>query len=203
MQILFGDFADAGDLADIERREEASFFAGQHPENAVGLGLIGGDFGDHARGGDADGAVERGVAFDGVVQAMRGGERRPVQALGAGEIHVGFVDRGHVNLRRECFEDFVDLARVFAIARGVAVDEDGLRAEAGGGAQRHGGVDSELARGIGRGRDDAALVGLSADDDGLADERGVEELFDGDEEGVHVDVEVGLHWGLGHQMTRR
>ncbi len=75
----------------------------------------------------------------------------------------------------------------------MAVDEDGLRAEAGGGAQRHGGVDAEFARGVGSGRDHAALVGLSADYHGFAFERRIEELFDGDEEGVHVDVEVGLH----------
>ena len=96
-------------------------------------------------------------------------------------------------MRREALEHVVDLARVFAIALGMAVDEDGLRAESVGGAQRHGGVDAEFARGVGRGRDDAALVGLAADDHGLAFERGIEELFDGDEEGVHVDVEVSLH----------
>ena len=118
-----------------------------------------------------------------------------MQALGAGEIHVCFVHRGHVDLGRKRFEDFVHLARIFAIAGGVAVDEDGLRAQARGGAKRHGGVDAEFARGIGRGRDHAALVSLPTDDHGLADERGIEELFDGDEEGVHVDVEVGLHEG--------
>ena len=69
LQILFGDFADARDLADIERREEARLFARQHPQNAVGLGLIGGDLGHHAGGGDADGAVEIGFALDGFVQA--------------------------------------------------------------------------------------------------------------------------------------
>jgi hypothetical protein len=55
-------------------------------------------------------------------------------------------------------------------------------------------VDAELARGIGCGRDDAALISLSTDDDGFALERWIEELFDGDEEGVHVDVKVGLHF---------
>ena len=39
-----------------------------------------------------------------------------------------------------------------------------------GGTKRHGGVDAELARGVGRRRDHAALVGLSADDHGLAAE---------------------------------
>ncbi len=90
-------------------------------------------------------------------------------------------------------EDFVDLVRVFAITLGMAVHEDGVRAQTGGGAERHGGVHAELAGGVGGGRDNAALVGLPADDHGLAFERRVEELFDGDEEGVHVDVEVGFH----------
>ena len=99
LQILFGDLADAGDFSHIERREKARLFARQHPENAVGLGLVGRHFGHHARCRDADGTIEIGVALDGVVQAMRGGKRRSVQALGSGEIHVGFVHRRHVHLR--------------------------------------------------------------------------------------------------------
>ena len=85
VQILFGDFADAGNLADVERREEARFFARQHPQDAVGLGLIGGDFGDHARrrrcrwSSSARFRASRRRAGD----ARR--ERRAVQALGAGD----------------------------------------------------------------------------------------------------------------------
>src|ERR1700733_4300487 len=127
------------------------------------------------------------------MQPVRGRKRRAVQALSAGKIHVGFVDRGHVHLRREALENFVDLARVFAIARGVAIDENGLWAEPGGGSQRHRGMNAEFAGGVRSGRNDAALVGLSADDYGLTDERGIEELLDGDEEGIHVDVEISLH----------
>ena len=52
----------------------------------------------------------------------------------------------------------------------------------------------ELAGCVGRCRYDAALVSLAADHHGFADERRVEELFHGDEEGVHVDVEVGGHF---------
>ena len=87
----------------------------------------------------------------------------------------------------------MDLAGVLAVALGVAVDEDGLRAQLVGGAQGHGGVDAELAGGVGGGGDDAALVGAASDDHGLAFERGIEELFHGHEEGVHVDVEVSPH----------
>lgn len=75
----------------------------------------------------------------------------------------------------------------------MAGNEDSLRAEASGGAEGHCGVNAELSGGIRRGGNDAALVGLTTDDYGFAFERGIEELFDGDEEGVHVDVEVSSH----------
>ena len=108
-------------------------------------------------------------------------------------IEIGFVDGCHFDQRRKILQDGVDFPGVFAVAIRVAVDEDGLRAELVGGAQRHGGVDAEFACGIGGGGDDAAFVGASADDYGFAAERGVVEFFHGDEESVHVDVEEGAH----------
>jgi hypothetical protein len=54
-------------------------------------------------------------------------------------------------------------------------------------------MDAELARGVGGCGNDTAFVGPSADDDGLAFEGRVEELFHRDEEGIHIDVEVGSH----------
>jgi hypothetical protein len=54
-------------------------------------------------------------------------------------------------------------------------------------------VDAELSRRIRRGGDDAALIGASADDYGLAFQRWVVELFHGDEKRVHVDMEEGSH----------
>src|ERR1035438_1807399 len=89
---------------------------------------------------------------------------------------------------------YTTLFRSIAVSLGVTVHEDGLGAQAVGGAERHGGVDAKLARGVGGGRDDAALIGLAAAHDRFAFERVVEEFFDGDEEGVHVDVEVGAHF---------
>jgi hypothetical protein len=109
-----------------------------------------------------------------------------MQALGAGEVEIGFVDGGHFDAGREAVQDVEDLVREIAVTVHVAFDEDGLRAEAGGGAERHGGVDAEFSSGVGGGRDDAALVGLAAYDDGFAFEGRVEEFFDGDEEGVHI-----------------
>ena len=85
----------------------------------------------------------------------------------------------------------MDLLRKFAIAIGMSVDEDRVGAELGGGAQRHGGMHSEFACRIGSSGDDSALVALASDDDGLASQRGIVELFHGNEEGVHVDVKDG------------
>src|SRR5438105_11294892 len=55
---------------------------------------------------------------------------------------------------------------------------------------------AKLARLIRCGRDHATLVRPSANHDGLAAQSGIEELFHGDKEGVHVDVEDGLDGGL-------
>ena len=40
-------------------------------------------------------------AFIAFVQRVRGAQRRPVQALGAGHVQIGFVDRRHLDQRRE------------------------------------------------------------------------------------------------------
>ena len=49
----FGDAADAGNFAHVERREKFGFDAGGHPDEALRLGLLGGDFRDEARGGES------------------------------------------------------------------------------------------------------------------------------------------------------
>jgi len=75
----------------------------------------------------------------------------------------------------------------------VAIEEDGVGAKLVGSAEWHGGMDAVFAGFVAGGGDDAALCAFAADDDGFAFECGVEEFFDGDEEGVHVDVEDGFH----------
>ena len=112
-----------------------------------------------------------------------------MQALGAGEIEIGFVDRNHFDDGRKFVEDGGDAVAPLGIFGVMAIEVDGVRAEAAGGAQRHGGVDAEFARFVAGGGDYATLIGLAADDDGFAAELGALEQFDGDEEGVHVDVE--------------
>ena len=149
--MLLHHFADAGDFADIERSEELRFFARNDVEDAVGLGLRRRDFGNQAGGPHPDGTVQAGVSFHAQVQGVRGFQRRAVQAFGTGHVEIGFVDGGHFHLRRKCSENFVDFFGALAVTVGMSVDEDGLGAEFGGGAQRHGGMDSEFAGRVGGG----------------------------------------------------
>ena len=121
-------------------------------------------------------------------QLMCGGERRAVQALGAGEIEIGFVDRGHFHDGRIFREDCGDAIAPLAVEIVVAVEKNGLRAKLRGGAQRHGGMNAETARLVAGGGNDAALVALPADDHRLAAQLRAREQFDGDEERVHIDV---------------
>ena len=203
VQMLLRHLAHAGDLAHVERREPACLASRQHPEHAVGLGLIGGDFGHQARGGDADRAVQPRLALHRFVELVRGGERGAEQPLGAGHVEVGFVDRGHLDLRAEAAEHLEDLLGVLAIALGMAVEEDGLRAELVGRPQRHCRVHSELAGRVGRRRDHAALVRAPADHHRLAFERRVEQFLHRHKEGIHVDVEDASHKDRGTRAAVR
>ena len=67
-QMLLGNFSYAGQTPHIERREKAGFQSWKNLQHAVGLGLIASDFGDHARGGDADRAVQPRLALHRLVQ---------------------------------------------------------------------------------------------------------------------------------------
>ena len=115
-----------------------------------------------------DRAIEAGLDLHAQVQGVGGFERRAVQAFGAGHVEVGFVDRGHFDLRRERAEHFVDFLGTFPIALGMAIDENRVGTHFSRGAQGHGGMHTELAGFIGGGGDDTTLVALSAHYDRFA-----------------------------------
>ena len=140
------------------------------------------------RGRDANRAVESGALLHAADQPVGGAKGRPVQALAARQVEVGLVNRHHLDHGRELAEDFRDSLRVFPVLFVPAAKEDGVRAELLRLLDGLRGVDPELARLVAGRRHHAAPVRVGPDDDGLALERGVLELFDGDEEGVHVDV---------------
>jgi hypothetical protein len=60
-------------------------------------------------------------------------------------------------------------------------------------------MDAKFAGFVAGGGNDAALVGAAADDNGLAAKIGALEEFDGDEEGVHINMEDG---GVGGSFRR-
>ena len=74
----------------------------------------------------------------------------------------------------------------------VAVHENGVRTKLGGGTQGHSRMHTKLASFIRCGSHNSPLVALSSNDDSLAFERRIEQLFHGDEESIHVDVEDGF-----------
>src|SRR2546423_12716846 len=77
----------------------------------------------------------------------------------------------------------------------MAVDKNCVGTLLGGGAQRHGRMNSELARFVRRRGDHPTLVALSAYNHRLTFQTGIEKFFHGDEECVHVDMENGAGEG--------
>src|ERR1700756_3286583 len=125
------------------------------------------------------------------MQIVCGFERRTVQSRRSAHVEISFIDRSHLNLRRECAQDSVDLFRAFAVTLWMPVDKDGMRTLLGRSPKRHCGVDSELASFVRRSGDNTTLVALSADNDCLSFQRGIVEFFHRNKESVHVDVEDG------------
>src|SRR5437867_12002609 len=74
----------------------------------------------------------------------------------------------------------------------MTVHEDRAGAKLGCGSQGHGGMHAKFARFIRCCRNYSALVALASDYYCLPFQRGIVELFHGDEEGVHVNVEDGF-----------
>ena len=71
------------------------------------------------------------------------------------------------------------------------------------GAQRHGGMDAELAGCVRGGRDYAAFVGPAADYNWLAAQRGIIEFFHRDKEGVHIHMKDGAGRGVHRGILAR
>src|SRR5579883_417507 len=195
----FGDLANSGNLAHGKLLEKTLLAARGNPEQAARLRLVGSDFGDEPRRAEPSGAGKAGRARDGAQQFVSGGKRGAVQSRGSGEIEIGFVNRDHFDDGRKGGENFSHAVAPLRILVVMPVEKNRMRAELARRAQRHCGLDSVFARFVARGGDDAALIGPSAHNDGLAAQFWALEQFDGDEEGVHIHVQnagVRLSGGL-------
>lgn len=85
-------------------------------------------------------------------------------------------------------ENCEHLLRVLTITRRLSGNEYRLGTKTGGHAQRHGGMNTELASCVRCCGYDAALVALPADHDRFVTQRRVEQFFDGHKKRIHVDV---------------
>ena len=80
----------------------------------------------------------------------------------------------------------------------MAIDEDRLRAEFCRSPEGHGGMHTEFPSFVGCSRDYTSFISLSSNDNRLAFQRWVEQLFYRNEESVHVNVKDGA-WGGRHK----
>jgi len=64
-------------------------------------------------------------------------------------------------------------------------------------------IDSHCHLNLEHFEDDAAFVGSSADDDRLTFQGRIEQLLHGNEEGVHVDMEIGAQFIIQCSVDRR
>src|SRR5208337_439903 len=73
----------------------------------------------------------------------------------------------------------------------MAIEENRMGAQTRGSAQRHCGLDAELASFVAGGGNDAALIRSATNDHGFPPKFGALEEFHGHEKGVHVHMEDG------------
>ena len=172
-------------------REEGADALGieRHHEKAVGLVLLGGNFGEQPvrgeshRTGDAAGGMDLGTELFG--ERLHAAE----EVRRAGHVQKCLIHGDALDERRKAREHLERDIRNFLIHVHARPHEDAVRTFREGGAAGHGGTYAELPRLVGAGRDDAAFVRSRPDDDGLAAPLGMVPLFDRREEGVHIDMQ--------------
>ncbi len=192
-----GGLADAPDFGDGEGEEDAVDIFGADDGEAVGFVEVGGEFGEEFVGGDADGGGEVEVCGDALAERLGDGFGRAEELLCAGEIEEGFVDAKGFDEGGEFFEDGEHLGGDAVVVIAADGEDDGVGAEALGDGHGLGGMAAEAAGLVAGGGDDATGA-VVADEEGLSAEVGVIALFDGGEEGVHVEVEDGDEAGGEH-----
>lgn len=185
--------ADAADVTDGDVFEPVGEVFWFDDDEAVWFLLFSGEFGEEFVRSDADGAgkIEGGfdVVFDHASDAFGGVE----EVERAGDIEEGLVNGGDFNERGETFEHGHNGAGGVDVFIGIAADEMEVGAAFAGFMEECAGFNAGAFGGIGSGEDDGAFVGAD-DGDGAVAQSGVGSLFDGGEEGVHINVHDGTRW---------
>jgi hypothetical protein len=181
-----GGLANHGNFFDEQGCEKGFFFSGGYFELSVGFGFVGGYLADEFVGRESVGDGQSGFFDDGLFE-LADVFADAEEFVHAGEVNIKFVNGGF--FIEGCFvgDDLCNEAGVVAVAGAVAGEDDGVGAKFECGFDGHGGVDAVFAGFVTAGGYYAA-VGVSAHDEGLSFEGGVFDTFNGDEEGVEVEV---------------
>ena len=144
-------------------------------------------------GRDAGGRGEAGRRADFGFQAARDVHAECFAPRVFRDVQVGLVERQRLHQRRDAAIDIEHLLRHGAVLREVGAHDHQRWAQPDRAGHRDRRTHAERARLVARGGDDAALVGVAADDHRPAAEVGVVALFDGRVERVHVHVKDAPH----------
>lgn len=160
----------------------------------TGFGLLGGEFRDELVRRDPHAACEV-LAFEHrVAKRPRDSFRIAEQHSRTGDVHECLVDADLLDERRERAEDVVETRTDLEIVRHVGGHEHRTGTQRAGTNGRHGRVDPEPTRLVGR-RGHHSTRRPTTDDDGLPAQFGVPEEFNGHVERIHVDVkDRTLRW---------
>jgi hypothetical protein len=181
--------ADAGEVVELEGVEDVGEIVVLDQGEAIGFVHVGGDFGEEAIGGDADGAFEvfADVLGDGLFNFV--GEGGGVVRIGlAGVEEAGhFINGGDVVDGDVRVDGFFDGVMDVDVLGGASFDDVDVGEPCF--PDRGAGTEAELF-GLLTDGDAGGVVVVERDDgDGFAAQLGAELLFAGCEEGVHVEEE--------------
>ena len=185
------DFADAWNFSNRKWRKKPFFAAGRNPHQTARLGLVRCNFRNQPRRGESTGTRQLRCARDRSKQLVGGDERWAMQAFGAREIEIGFINLNHFDDRRKFSEDGCDAVAPLRIFFVVAVQKNCVRAKPPRRSERHRGVNPECPRFITRGGDDTALIGTASHDNWFAAKLRPFQQFHRNEKRVHVHVQDG------------
>ena len=149
-EALLGALPHAPQCCHRQRMEEGDDRICGHDEQAVGLGLGGGEFGDELCGRDTDAAGDALLVVDACADELGDARRRAEPTGGAGDVEECLVKAERLDERRDGVKQCHDARAHLGVAVVAGLDDDGVGSDAAGTAHRHRGVHAHRARFVGR-----------------------------------------------------
>jgi len=203
-EVLFRDFAYAGDASNGERGEECLDLFRLDDEEAIGFAPVRGDFGEEFVGGDSSRGREIELVEDLLADGARDSGGSGQAGFVSSDVEVGFVERERFDEVSVAVKDFADAAGDGAVTGKVGRNENSLGAKALSADGGHGGADAEGAGLVGGGANDGT-IGFPGDDDGASAQARVVALLDRSIECVHIYMDdfAGAHREYGIPVVVR